>query len=63
MLCVPAVGRFETVGRRILVAWNVSREATRAVHDALPFLCRAEHVRLVNTSKNCVLSVDFDTRG
>lgn len=47
VLCVPAVGRFETVGRRILVAWNVSREATRAVHDALPFLCRAEHVRLV----------------
>lgn len=47
VLCVPAAGRFETIGKRVMLAWNISREATRAVHDALPFLGRAEHVRLV----------------
>jgi nucleotide-binding universal stress UspA family protein len=29
-----------------LVAWNASREATRAAHDALPFLHAAERVVL-----------------
>lgn len=50
VLVVPYAGRFETVGRRALVAWNASREATRAVHDALPILKRAElvHVMAVN---------------
>ncbi|MGH8502723.1 MAG: universal stress protein [Gammaproteobacteria bacterium] len=31
-------------GTSILVAWNDSREAARAVNDALPLLVRAEHV-------------------
>lgn len=33
-------------GRRVLVGWNGSREAARAVHQALPFLANAEHVAL-----------------
>lgn len=44
VLVVPYAGRFETVGRRVLVAWNASREAARALHDALPFVARAETV-------------------
>jgi len=34
----------------VLVAWNASREATRAVHDALPILERADlvHVMAIN---------------
>ena len=36
-----------TSRRRILVGWNASREATRAVADALPFLTRAEAVELL----------------
>lgn len=34
-------------GRRILVAWNGSREAARALRDAWPFLTIAESVRVV----------------
>ena len=34
-------------GRRILVAWNGSREAARALRDAWPFLMIAEAVRVV----------------
>ena len=36
-----------TPGRRIMVAWNGSREAARAVRDAIPFLQRAQAVILV----------------
>ncbi|MDO8606645.1 MAG: universal stress protein [Phaeospirillum sp.] len=50
VLVVPYAGRFPTVGRRVLVAWNASREATRAVHDALPLLEQADivHVLAIN---------------
>lgn len=44
VLVVPYVGRFETLGRRVLVGWNASREASRAVHDALPLLAGASSV-------------------
>ncbi len=47
VLIVPHNGRFHDVGRRIMVAWNSEREATRALNDALPLLQAAEHVTLV----------------
>jgi nucleotide-binding universal stress UspA family protein len=48
VLVVPRYGAFDTVGERVLVAWNGSREATRAVHDALPLLERAKHVTVLS---------------
>lgn len=47
VLFVPYAGRFAAAGKRILVAWNASREAARAVSDALPLLQRADAVELV----------------
>ncbi len=44
VLVVPYAGTFATVGRRALVGWNASREASRAVHDAMPLLAAAESV-------------------
>jgi len=44
VLVVPYAGDFETLGKRPLIAWDGGREATRAVHDAMPFLKRAERV-------------------
>ena len=44
VLVVPHPGKFETVGRRVLLAWNASREATRATSDAIPFLQKADQV-------------------
>lgn len=32
------------LGRTVVMAWNFSREATRAVHDAMPILTAAEKV-------------------
>ncbi len=47
VLVVPNAGHFETVGSRVLVCWNASREATRAVNDAMPFLLSAEKVTVL----------------
>jgi nucleotide-binding universal stress UspA family protein len=38
VLVVPHAGRFADVGRRAVIGWNARREATRALHDALPLL-------------------------
>lgn len=44
VLVVPYAGEFATVGQRVLVGWNASAQASRAVHDALPLLAGAAHV-------------------
>jgi nucleotide-binding universal stress UspA family protein len=47
VLAVPYAGAFEQVGDRVLVAWNASRESTRAVNDALPLLRGAKAVTVL----------------
>ncbi len=44
VVVVPDSVAVERTGTRILVAWNSSREAARAIHGALPLLRRAERV-------------------
>jgi nucleotide-binding universal stress UspA family protein len=44
VVVVPDTAARDTAGARIVVAWNRSREATRAIHGALPLLRRAERV-------------------
>lgn len=44
ILVVPYAGTFTTIGERIVVGWNASREAARAVGDAMPLLSRANRV-------------------
>ena len=47
VLVVPYAGNFETVGRHVFVAWSPTRESSRALGDALPFLERAEKVHVI----------------
>ncbi|MGE3991556.1 universal stress protein [Pseudorhodoplanes sp.] len=47
VIVVPREAAGDMIGRRILVAWRSSREAARAVNDALPLLATAEAVDLV----------------
>lgn len=47
VLVVPSSGEFKTVGNRVMVGWKGTREAVRAVHDALPILIKAEKVTLI----------------
>jgi nucleotide-binding universal stress UspA family protein len=48
VLVVPSAGSHAEVGRRVLVAWTGSREAARALNDALPLLARAESVTVLS---------------
>jgi len=47
VLFVPSGGSLETLGRRVVVAWNASRPAARSLNDALPLLERAERTTVV----------------
>jgi nucleotide-binding universal stress UspA family protein len=47
LLLVPYAGEFTQVGRRVLVAWDGTREAARALHDALPLIGKAEAVTVI----------------
>jgi nucleotide-binding universal stress UspA family protein len=47
VLVIPYIGPGPTLGERILLAWNGSREAARAFNDALPLLTAAAKVSLV----------------
>ena len=47
LLIIPNGWRGETVGRRIVMAWNASRQARRALADALPLMTAAESVDLL----------------
>ena len=44
MLLLPHGWRPGPIGDNVLIAWKSGREATRAVHDAMPFLTRARKV-------------------
>jgi len=44
VLIMPYAGNFPTIGTRVLVAWDATREASRALHDAMPLMEAAEAV-------------------
>lgn len=46
-LVLPYAGRFDTLGSQVLVAWDDSREAARALSDALPLLRGARKVHVI----------------
>jgi nucleotide-binding universal stress UspA family protein len=47
ILIVPDIWQGETVGSKVLVAWNASREARRAIADAMPILSTAQSVTVL----------------
>ena len=51
VLILPNAGDFPTIGKRIIVAWNGSQEAIRAISNATPFLRSADkvYVMVVNS--------------
>jgi nucleotide-binding universal stress UspA family protein len=50
VLVIPYTGECSTFAKRVLVAWNASREATRALTDALPLLQTANQVDVVTVN-------------
>ncbi len=47
VLMVPYIGTFAELGRRVLIAWDGSREAVRALNDSLPIIASARMVTLM----------------
>jgi nucleotide-binding universal stress UspA family protein len=47
VLVVPYAGRFRTLGERVLIAWSDTREAARALADAIPVLKDAKSATLL----------------
>lgn len=47
VLLIPQAGRFETVGETVLIGWKASREAARAVNDAIPVLEKSNSVTVL----------------
>jgi nucleotide-binding universal stress UspA family protein len=47
ILVVPYAGSWKEIGRRVLVGWDASREATRAINDAMPLLAAAQTVTIL----------------
>ena len=58
VIVVPYAGSFATLGENVLVAWDASMEATRAVSNAIPLLRRARHVTIAVFNPN-----PFDSHG
>jgi len=44
VVVVAESAKLDTLGERVLIAWNHGREAMRAIHGALPLLTRATQV-------------------
>jgi nucleotide-binding universal stress UspA family protein len=63
ILVIPYIGRFATVGTRILVGWNNSREAARAVNDAMPLLAKATSVTVLEASPRHPAPADATSAG
>jgi hypothetical protein len=51
VLVIPRNGPAEPLGERIAVAWNASRESSRALHDSLPLLGQARAVTLLTVPR------------
>jgi nucleotide-binding universal stress UspA family protein len=47
VLYVPFAGRFDDCGTRVLIPWNGSREAARAVSDGMAFLREAKAAEVI----------------
>ena len=47
VLIIPYAGHYERDFKQILMAWRGGPESCRALHDSMPVLRRAEHVRVV----------------
>lgn len=52
ILVVPYIGAPAEIGRKVLVAWNGSREAARAVSDAMPILESADSIEVFAVEPN-----------
>ena len=49
-IILPDMKKLFHLPKKIIIAWDESKEATRAVHDAMPFLESADNVQIMTVS-------------
>ncbi|MCC3304509.1 universal stress protein [Sneathiella sp. HT1-7] len=50
VLIIPSAGNYSNFGSHVIVGWNNTRESSRALHESLPFLKKAEKVTLLRVN-------------
>lgn len=55
VVVVPETAKIGEIGARVLIAWNHSREATRAIRGALPLLAKAQQIVVLDGAEQPVL--------
>jgi nucleotide-binding universal stress UspA family protein len=63
VLFLPSSGKLAAPVKRILIAWDGSREAARATHDALPLLKSADAVEIVVVDADKLPDIDAPLAG
>lgn len=63
VLVIPFAGRFPMLGQRVVIAWNGSREAARAVADAMPMLTAAKQVTVLRLADTKGVPPDTEAEG
>ncbi|MDF1609843.1 universal stress protein [Hoeflea sp. YIM 152468] len=63
VLFLPSDGKMAAPFRRVLIAWDGSREAARATHDALPLLKAADSVEIVIVDPDKLPDIDAPLAG
>lgn len=59
VLVIPYIGASATIGSNVLVAWDGSVEAGRAVHDSLPILKKANKVTIYSIQDRDVIDTEL----
>jgi nucleotide-binding universal stress UspA family protein len=57
-LILPFTGEFESIGQNVLIGWNASPQAARAVAGAMPWLRSARRVHVLETADERAGPVD-----
>jgi nucleotide-binding universal stress UspA family protein len=63
ILVIPYIGQFTTVGTKVIIGWNNSREAVRALNDALPLLAKAASITILEAVPTGRKSAPEDVTG
>jgi nucleotide-binding universal stress UspA family protein len=60
VLVIPYIAKPGPIGRNVLVGWNGSREAARALNDAIPFIAGADTVTVLAINPRHGIAGDGD---
>jgi nucleotide-binding universal stress UspA family protein len=60
LLVVPFAGTFPTIGENVLIGWNATAEAARAVNEAIPLMQSAKKVTVLSINPRRGINGDGD---